>query len=266
MTTPTIAEFFSHAKTPQLNGSSEWASWYATELRRVVAQAAHHNPRSQQIHLGPSEIGVECDRQVVGKYAGIPETNHVVDPWPSFVGTAVHAALAEAFELDNTLTGIRWLAENRVTPHPEHAGTADLYDAKEQAVVDHKVLGESSLDKVKRPEGPPIKYKRQLWLYGLGFIRLGLPVKRVALAAYPRTKSTTAGLYVWESVWSAEVVNELTEVFQRNEQRKQQAQQIRDGHLRIEQIPKDLSDEECYFCPFYRPESRHDNGAGCPGA
>ena len=39
-----------------------------------------------------------CDRQVVSKMCGEPVTNHVADPWPSVVGTAVHAWLAEKFD------------------------------------------------------------------------------------------------------------------------------------------------------------------------
>ena len=41
------------------------------------------------------------------------------------------------------------------TPFETHRGTADLYDADEQAVDDHKLLGESSMSKVRSPEGPP---------------------------------------------------------------------------------------------------------------
>jgi hypothetical protein len=70
--------------------------------------------------------------------ARVPATNHVVDPWPSIVGTAIHAWMADAFTAANERYGLRWVAEHRVTPHPDHPGTADLYDALEQAVVDHK--------------------------------------------------------------------------------------------------------------------------------
>src|SRR6202012_3620183 len=167
-------------------------------------------PRSQQGHLGHSELGVACDRQVVGKLLREAPTNHVTDPWPSIVGTAVHAWLADAFVADDPQ---RWMTEHRVTPHPDHAGTGDLYDRVEATVGDHKVLGESSLAKVRRAEGPPRKYRRQLFLYGLGFLRQGLPVNRVALLAYPRTQSTLDGIYVWEHPFDGNAVAELADTF-----------------------------------------------------
>lgn len=131
-------EFMKAAPRP-LNGNSAFASRYAGEIRRVVNAAAAEAPRSLQRHLGPSEIGHLCDRQVAGKLAGLPRTNHVQDPWPSIVGTATHAWLAEAFSSENERLGrIRWVPEARVTPIDGHPGTADLYDADEAAVVDHK--------------------------------------------------------------------------------------------------------------------------------
>src|SRR4051794_33501684 len=169
------AEFMQAAPAP-LNGSSAWASRYATELRRVFTDHAARAPRTLQQHLGPSELGVACDRQVAGKMAALPATNHVADPWPSIVGTACHAWAAEAFEADNLRQGLlRWIAEQRVTPHPEHPGTADLYDALEQCVDDHKFLGESSMAKIRK--GWPRHYLVQLLLYGLGYFLMGLPVR-----------------------------------------------------------------------------------------
>src|SRR5690349_1123871 len=176
-------EDFMSAAPKSDTGSSPWATRYAAELKRVFLEHAARAPRTLQQHLGPSEIGVQCDRQVVGKMAALPATNHVVDPWPSIVGTACHAWAEEAFSGDNLRSGVlRWVPEQKVTPHPDHPGTADLYDAVEQAVVDHKFLGESSMAKVRKD--PPRKYVVQLLLYGLGYYRLGLPVKRVVLAAY----------------------------------------------------------------------------------
>lgn len=248
-----------------LSGSSPWASAYAAELRRVVRSHAAHAPRSQQVHLGPSELGVACARQVAGKLAELPRTNHVADPWPSIVGTAVHAWLADAFAADNTRTGLlRWVPEQRVVPHPDHSGTADLYDAVELAVVDHKCLGTTSLAKVRSAEGPPRKYVVQLLLYALGYRNLGLPVRRVALAAYPRTGSTLDGLYVWEREHTPADDELLDEVFEQTIIRKDYAELIRAGLMRFRDVPASPSDDECYFCEFYRPESSR-GGTGCPG-
>ncbi|PSK96677.1 hypothetical protein CLV30_12559 [Haloactinopolyspora alba] len=263
--TTTPAEFMGAAPAP-MNGSSPWASRYAAELRQIVTGHAVRAPRNVQKHLGPSELGSVCDRQVAGKMAGLPTTNHVADPWPSIVGTAVHAWLAEAFEAENTRRGLlRFVTETRVVPHPNHSGTADLYDAGEQAVVDHKVLGETSMTKVRASGGPPRKYVVQLLLYGLGYRRLGLPVQRVALAAYPRTAATLDGLYVWERHYSTADDELLTEVFTQTEYRKQWADALLANAAALNDVPNSPDDSECYFCPFYRPQSARDQGPGCPG-
>lgn len=260
-----VSEFMGAAPA-RLEGNTPWASRYAAELRRVVAHQANHSARNLQRHLGPSELGVPCDRQVVGKLAGLPVTNHVADPWPSIVGTAVHAWLADAFTAANlALPSPRWLAEQRVAPHPEHSGTADLYDAGEMAVVDHKILGESSMAKVRSVGGPPIKYVIQLVLYAKGYRNLGLPVTRVALAAYPRTAASLDGLYVWERPTGPQDDALIEEVFRLTDRRKAMAEKVSSELLSITDIPTAPDDDECFFCPFYRPQSKRDNGPGCPG-
>src|SRR6266404_6220563 len=86
-------------------GNTPFAARYARELRDVIIRQAHRQPRNMQQQLGPSELGIACHRRVVGKLAGEPVTNHVSVPWPSVVGTAVHAWLAEHFGLENNLNG-----------------------------------------------------------------------------------------------------------------------------------------------------------------
>lgn len=268
--TATPEEFLAAAPKP-VGGSSAWAARYAADLRRVFLEHAARAPRTLQQHLGPSEIGVACDRQVAGKFAALPATNHVADPWPSIVGTACHAWAEAAFTADNDRRGLlRWITETRVTPHPDHPGTADLYDAVERAVVDHKFLGESSMAKVRK--SPPRKYVVQLLLYGLGYHKLGLPVTRVALAAYPRTAASLDGLYVWERRFldehgqiAPENLTLLGEVFDQTAQRRQWAAQIVSGQLSLGDVPAAPESDECYFCSFYRPQTARDGGPGCPG-
>lgn len=265
MTAPSPADFMGSAPVAAVSGNTEWAARMARTAKDVVIRAANRAPRSQQVHLGPSELGVECDRQVVGKLVGEARTNHVTDPWPSVVGTAVHAWLADAFEADNQKTDSqRWFAERRVIPHPEHAGTGDLYDAWEHAVLDHKCLGETSLNKV-RTGRVPRKYRRQLLLYGLGFIRMGLPVKRVAILAWPRTGSSLDGAYVWEAPFDGAAVEELADTFAETTRRKAQAAEVLAGRLPLQLVPRTPTSDECYFCPFYRPQAGRDMGTGCPG-
>lgn len=255
------------AATPRsLEGNSEWASRYARELRGVVNRHAKLAPRSLQVHLGPSEIGAACDRQVAGKLAGVMPTNNVSDPWPSIVGTSVHAWLAQAFNGENEREHmLRWITECPVVPHPDHKGTSDLYDAWEHAVIDHKVLGATSLTKIKSVKGPSQRYVIQLLLYATGFKAAGLPVKRIVLAAYPRTAATLDGLYVWEHLLTPADDDIVRDILQRTAHRKVLAGAIRNGALRLTEVPAVPDDAECFFCPFYRPQAAHDAGPGCPG-
>lgn len=268
MTAPamTVAGFMSGTPAGSTSGSSPWAQRYAGEVRRIVSDFAEAMPRSLQAHLGPSEIGVECDRQIVGKLVGEPVTNHVVDVWPSFAGTALHAAEAAAFDAWNVRNNtLRFATEQRVTPVEGHSGTADLYDAAELTVVDHKNLGPTSMAKLRSPEGPPRKYLVQLLLYARGYRNLGLPVKRVAIIGWPRTGSSLDGVFCWDRMHSPVDDELLDEVLAQLDTRKMMADLIRRGLLRIDQVPVTPLESECYFCNFFRPQSAHDGGPGCPG-
>lgn len=260
------AEFMATAprSSPAPDGSSPWASEYARELRGVVLSHAAHAPRSLQRRLGPSELGHACDRQVVGKMAGLPRTNHVADPWPSIMGTAGHLWMDGAFTAENARTGARWLAERKVQPWPGAEGSADLYDALRRAVTDHKFLGATTMAELRRG-GPPLHYRVQLKLYGLGYRWLGLPVDRVVIAAWPRTGSSIHGLYVWEHALTPADDVELEQVFHLTEIRRKVAERVARGELNLGQVPATPEDNVCYYCPFYRPESARDGAAGCPG-
>ena len=207
-----------------------------------------------------------CDRQVAGKLADLVPTNHVFDPWPSIVGTAIHTWLALAFEADNERQGLlRWLTEFRVTPHPAHPGTGDLYDSLTYSVIDHKCLGETTLPKLKN-HGPSRRYKVQMLLYAKGFTLLGLPVLRTVLAAWPRTKSTLDPMYVWEHPITNADERLLQEVFHQTEIRKVYGNMIRAGRMQLLDVPAAPDDDECHYCPFFRPETAYGlNTVGCPG-
>lgn len=267
---PTPEEFMSTAPKA-LGGSSPWASRYAAEIRRAWREHAAEDARTLQVHLGPSELGVECDRQVAWKLLGIPETNHVVDPWPSTRGKALHRHAEDVFQSDNLRHGVlRWVTEQRVTPHPEHPGTADLYDAVEMCVDDHKFLGETTMAKIRR--GWPRHYLVQLLLYGLGYHLLGLPVRRVVVVAYPATAGSLDGLYIRDhdftdesGVIVPEVIELLQTVFAETAHRKELALAVREGRMAPNDITARPDNDDCYFCPFFRPQAARDGGVGCAG-
>lgn len=247
-------------------GNTPSAVRYGRTLRDVIIRQASRMPRNVQRSLGPSELGSECHRQVVGKFAGEPITNHVADPWASIVGTAIHAWLAEHFGLENNLNGfIRWVPEQRVAAHPLYPGTADLYDAVEETVVDWKALGPTSMAKVMSAAGPPRHYQVQLLLYAAGYRNLGLPVRRVCLVALPRTGSSLDGMYVWEHTCSPADDLLIADVLEETALRREMASQVMSGQVSIGDIPISPGDDICFWCPFYRPESARDYNPGCPG-
>lgn len=248
------------ASAGSTSGNDSEAVRIAAELREIVRHATEYAPRNVQRTLGPSELGVHCDRQVVHKLLELPTTNHVSDPWPSVVGTALHAWLEEAFAKANPE---RWLTERRVWPVPEHPGTADLYDAQHRMVIDHKGQGRTTQDKLRK-DGPPRHYTAQILLYALGYVNAGYPVEAVAIASWPRTGSTLAGLYVWHHRITEEDWAFVAEVLAETRTRKDLAALVQGGHISIDQVPR-TPGEDCYFCPAYRPQSAKDGGAGCPG-
>jgi hypothetical protein len=261
-------------------GNTPWAAAYARELADVVTRYSDRRPRTLQRHLGPSELGVACDRQVVGKLLGLPKTNHVADPWPSYVGTAVHAELEQTFQWADLEdrpplppqtnahvdpAPFRWHTERRVTPRAGNEGTADLYDAATFTLGDHKCLGDTTMKKVRSAGGPPRKYVAQMALYAVGYMRLGLRVDRTALIAWPRTGSSLDGLYVHEQAMDASMFALVKEVFADTDRRELMADYVAAGNARIEDVTRAPDGDECHFCPFYRPQSARDGGVGCPG-
>lgn len=257
------------ASSPRSTGASDaWAEGYGNELKGIIHRYAGQQPRQVQRHLGPSEIGHRCDRQVVAKMAGSKPTNHVADPWASIVGTAIHAYMADAFNWDNQHNGyLRWLAEQRVTPDPgpdAHPGTADIYDAHNRAVVDWKAQADSTRSQL-RAHGPPRHYFVQLLLYRRGYLNIGFPVDRVVLVSLPRTKSTLNDMYTWSHVPTAEDDKLVDDVLAQTAFRQQVAALVRAGKLNLMDVPATPDDAECYWCLLYRPQAAYDGEYGCPG-
>jgi hypothetical protein len=268
-----------------MNGNSAWAQRYSQELREVVVRYADRLPRNVQRHLGPSELGHLCDRQLVGKMAGVSlgtgGGNHMHDPWASIVGTAIHAFLEEAFkwesgrlieEIAATHIGSlnpRWYTEKRVTPDPvsasPHPGTADLYDAQNFTLNDHKCQSEGVRDKLRR-DGMPHHYFMQMLLYAVGYMHEGYRVDRVCLVSWPRTKSTLDDMYVYEHVITAEDIALVVDLIERTEVRENLAAYVTAGELNLFDIPALPSDSDCQYCPFFRPDAAtNPNVKGCPG-
>lgn len=156
------------------------------ELRDVVRTHEKSRPRSLQVTIGPSEAGTECDRRLAYKMLGVSPSNTGSDPWAAIVGTSVHAWLDAAFLGANDRDGAeRWLCDVKVTV-ADMRGSVDLYDKKTGTVIDHKVLGATTLKKFKA-DGPSEQYRTQVHLYACGMRSAGANVQNVAIAAWSRT-------------------------------------------------------------------------------
>lgn len=271
-----------------MNGNSAWAQRYSQELREVVVRYADRLPRNVQRHLGPSELGHLCDRQLVGKMAGVSlgtgNSNNMHDPWASIVGTAIHAFLEEAFKWESQrLTGEvrdkldwngvpgnpRWYTEKRVTPDPvsamPHPGTADLYDAATYTLNDHKCQSEGVRDKLRR-HGPPHHYYMQMLLYAVGYMHEGFRVDRISLVSWPRTHSTMDDMYVWEKVITSEDIAAVSRLIELTAVREALAVFVVNREMDFWQIPATPSEADCQYCPFFRPDAAvNPNVRGCPG-
>jgi hypothetical protein len=155
------------------------------ELEQILARYEASRPRSQQTALGPSEVGMECQRALAYRLLNTPEKPDPRLPWAPLVGTAVHATIAEALEEENKRLGReRWIVEHRVTAAPDLSGSCDAYDVDNCCVVDWKLTGERSLAELPHHMKP--EYETQAHVYGLGYENAGREVRWVRICLLAR--------------------------------------------------------------------------------
>ncbi len=153
------------------------------EIRRIIETRMSSQPRDLQREIGPSELGTSCVHCLAAKLAGWPERRQPA--WLPFIGTCVHARfeqwfkdveeLVEVPDMDGLALQRRFTPEMRVTVgHLQglHAGydvqgSIDLYDRKTGSTIDWKIVGNTTLTKVKA-HGPSQQYRVQASLYGIG--------------------------------------------------------------------------------------------------
>lgn len=214
----------------------------ADDLRSMVREHEAGAERSQQTAIGPSEIGNPCTRCLARHALGLRVTREFDDPWCRILGTAGHAWLDEAAEGWNVRHEQgRFIAENRVQPHPDllpRGGKVDLYDETTKTVVDHKIVGLEQLRKY-RISGPGEKYRIQGHIYGLGYGRTGKPVEHVAVAFWPRGGRLT-DLYVWTEPYDVDIA---MNALKRWRTIKEQAEAL--GPALLPLLP---ADESCWDC------------------
>jgi hypothetical protein len=236
------------------------------ELSRIILWNEHSSPRSQQVAVGPSEIGQPCDRRLAYRIAGIPPLNTGSDPWPAVVGTSVHAWLEKAINQYQEANGDQgWLTELRVYPDPMISGSSDVYNSRLRMVVDHKTTGSDKIRKLSRGEPPPPEYVTQIQVYGLGHRKAGREVERVALVFYPRS-GWLDDCYVWTAPYDESVaVAALERTYRIGGQLIDL--DIENNPHRFQLIDATPGDA-CVFCDHYVQDRDIDVAAddkGCPG-
>ncbi|MGO2111718.1 MAG: hypothetical protein ACTH31_08900 [Pseudoclavibacter sp.] len=172
----------------------------------VVVDAIVNHPRTLQTRIGPSELGLPCERRLLVRLAGEREPDRGI-AWKPTIGTAMHAWLEDAFDAANQgSVSSTWVTEERLSVGAvdgvDITGSSDLFHVPTGTVIDHKLVGTSMLSKY-RTHGPSEQYRYQAHLYGLGFLRhggWGTP-HRVAISFLPR-EAEWSKRYWWSEPWN----------------------------------------------------------------
>ena len=268
-----VLQPFSHVSQPfpvpdrikLADAMSERGREIAVRLRETFyayTNRDHASNRSAQRTLGPSEAGSSCDRQIAMKLMGVRAVNPQ-EGWAPFVGTAVHAELANMFDWANGADSGRYVTEMRVeygNPFVPR-GTLDLLDRVLYMVDDHKLMGRYSLDQLVQ-KGPSETYRVQLHIYGLGAERAGEKVKEVALIAWPRQESSLDKLYVHVEPYDRKLAQAALDRVARIAQ--EVAIKGTGPSSQMEVAAGFQAGDDCKWCPFHlKGDKRMERG--CPG-
>lgn len=231
----------------------------AARLKETFHAYWNRSARSTQTTLGPSDIGTPCDRQLALSLLHVPPVNPGGDGWATFVGTAVHTALAEMFEWADAGTG-RYAVEMPLTFPNAYVpkGTGDLLDRTLVMFLDHKVMGRWSLDKLSTT-GPMPKYRVQIHTYAYGARLKGEKVDYVAIIGWPRESATLDDLYVWTEPYDPTVAIEALARVER----------IASEALGSDRPPLETARQfpvadDCRYCAFFAPGDKAGE-RGCNG-
>jgi hypothetical protein len=241
-----------------------------TEVAQALIAYGADRPRSQQVALGPSELGTPCRQQMARKIAGWPEQPERDAPWATLTGGAVHDLMEDVLKHWNKrLDGDRWLAEGEVSDGYEVSGHSDAYDAEHQMVVDWKYTDfqAKKLREAKR-KGKPVReqisqdYRIQAHIYGYMQDRVGRPVKWVRIVFFGRTANLLRDSEEWTEEWNPDVAiwaldryySLVDEIGPDDTERE----------AKVLGVPIAPERHTCQWCPFFVPHIQPSR-AGCPG-
>lgn len=233
------------------------ATGLRSEIIHSIRNFATNAPRNLQRAVGPSEVGTPCARQLAFKMTPtIERARDLHDPWPSIIGTATHAWLADCFTHANNLArqagqAPSWHLERRVDVGFGLQGSCDCFHEPTGTVLDWKILGETQYRKYTT-EGPSETYRTQAHCYGLGYLRLGYRVTKVGIGFFGRSKRLS-DLHIWSEPFDLDIALRALK-------RMRQVQELVQHGVHPMRIPA-TPGGACYFCEF-----RGEAADGlCPG-
>lgn len=182
-----------------------------TDLTQIIEHAITNTPRNQQVTIGPSSLGAECDRCLITELAN-QQPPAPYAPWLPTIGTAVHEWLETVLVRHLMATSTdRWIPEGQVTvgtiDGAPITGHSDLYDTYTGTVIDYKVVGTMSLRQA-RAKGPSLTYRRQAHLYGRGWANAGHTVNTVAIWYLPRNGTRITDGHYWEQPYDPQMAED----------------------------------------------------------
>lgn len=167
------------------------------DLLALIEDAINNHPRTLQKAIGPSSLGSACDRCLINELADMLTEEHA--PWLPTLGHAVHEWLEGVILRHLMVTGSdRYISEGKVTVGMVGGvwvtGNSDVFDTWTNTVVDFKLVGTTTVRKVRKAGdcggdcncSVSLTYRRQGQLYGKGWEDAGYDVKSVAVWGLPR--------------------------------------------------------------------------------
>jgi hypothetical protein len=234
------------------------------ELSAALVAYEQSRDRSRQATVGPSEVGVACDRRLGYILRNAPKQPDEQVKWAPMLGTAMHAVNADALTLANERLGrIRWLVERRVEPMPGLFGNTDAYDTDTDTVTDWKIVGKSTVEKARR-HGPSEQYVVQAHVYGRGWQRLGYDPKWVRILYLPRWSHSIDDAYEWTAPYSRLVAEKALARLRAVDERLTTLD-VAAHPERWADVAATPTSDACHWCPYHRRARQAVDFHGCSG-
>lgn len=224
----------------------------AERIREDIAIASALAPRSMQATIGPSELGMACDRALAYRLTGASPTGQSKsDPVAALVGSGIHLIMAECFRRLGGRSG-RYLIEHQVT-YRGITGSVDLFDRRHRLAVDWKSTTKAKIKRVAH-DGPPSRYLVQAMTYGAGLTEAGEAVDTIAIVYVP-VDGTLGDIHAIVRPFDRAVADKAIDRFE---------SLARDVVTRGPATASVHTSNLCRWCDFYRP-GRDADAQGCPG-